>query len=165
MLQALSNVLGANACAPFVRQFYAAPSRFVWHDAGGKAHDIFQAGGSLPWVSTRPSPRCSATSDYTSSCWPTPMIFVLALAPACARPAPRQGPAVERIWARAAWLSRAQVSRGSGVGGRPRPAFRAAGFGCPRRPLRQPRLAGHAAPAHAGQAGPRRCPKRSQTRP
>ena len=45
MLRGLSRVPGAGACFPFVRQFYTAPSRFVWHDAAGRPHAIDQAEG------------------------------------------------------------------------------------------------------------------------
>ena len=45
MLRSLSRVPGASACLPFVRQFYTAPSRFVWHDAAGRPHAIDQAEG------------------------------------------------------------------------------------------------------------------------
>ena len=45
MLRGLSRVPGASACLPFVRQFYTAPSRFVWHDAAGRPRAIDQAEG------------------------------------------------------------------------------------------------------------------------
>ena len=40
------HVPGTNAMLPFVRQFYASRSRFVWHDAQGAPHMIFQAEGA-----------------------------------------------------------------------------------------------------------------------
>ena len=45
MLRGLSRVPGASACLPFVRQFYTAPSRFVWHNAAGRPHAVDQAEG------------------------------------------------------------------------------------------------------------------------
>ena len=45
MLYALRHVPGSNAMLPFVRQFYASPSRVVWHDAQSAPHMIFQAEG------------------------------------------------------------------------------------------------------------------------
>ena len=45
MLQALRDTPGANGCLRFVRQFYANPSQFVWHDARGNAHVIHLAEG------------------------------------------------------------------------------------------------------------------------
>ena len=43
MLSGVSRVPGGSACLPFARQFFAAPSRFVWHDAAGRPRAINQA--------------------------------------------------------------------------------------------------------------------------
>ena len=45
MLEGLREVPDANSCLPFVRQFYAQPSTYVWHDTNGQPHAITQAEG------------------------------------------------------------------------------------------------------------------------
>ena len=45
MLQALAEVEGANTCLPFVRQFYATTSTYIWHDHSGQPHEVLQAEG------------------------------------------------------------------------------------------------------------------------
>ena len=45
MLQGLLTVPEANCCLPFVRQFYTAPSTYIWHDSAGQPHPIVQAEG------------------------------------------------------------------------------------------------------------------------
>ena len=45
MLEGLRRVPDANSCLPFVRQFYAQPSTYVWHDSNGRPHPITQAEG------------------------------------------------------------------------------------------------------------------------
>ena len=45
MLQGFLTVPEANCCLPFVRQFYTAPSTYIWHDAAGQPHSIVQAEG------------------------------------------------------------------------------------------------------------------------
>ena len=45
MLQGLLAVPEANCCLPFVRQFYTAPSTYIWHDSAGQPHSIVQAKG------------------------------------------------------------------------------------------------------------------------
>ena len=45
MLEGLREVPEANSCRPFVRQFYAQPSTYVWHDTNGQPDAITQAEG------------------------------------------------------------------------------------------------------------------------
>ena len=45
MLEGLRRVPDANRCLPFVRQFYAQPSTYVWQDSNGRPHPITQAEG------------------------------------------------------------------------------------------------------------------------
>ena len=45
MLRGLQGVEGGGSVLPFVRQFYGSPSSFLWDDACGNTHDIFQGEG------------------------------------------------------------------------------------------------------------------------
>ena len=45
MLRGLQGVEGGGSVLPFVRQFYGGPSSFLWDDACGNTHDIFQGEG------------------------------------------------------------------------------------------------------------------------
>ena len=45
MLRGLQGVEGGSSVLPFVRQFYGCPSSFLWDDACGNTHDIFQGEG------------------------------------------------------------------------------------------------------------------------
>ena len=45
MLRGLQGVEGGGSVLPFVRQFYSGPSSFLWDDACGNTHDIFQGEG------------------------------------------------------------------------------------------------------------------------
>ena len=60
---------------PFVRQLYASRSRFIWHDAQGAPHMIFQAeggeqgrGSSLLWMISRPTPRQTVCALFSTPC-------------------------------------------------------------------------------------------------
>ena len=73
MLSGLSRVPGSSACLPFVRQFYAARSRFLWHDAGGRPRAIDQAEGGEQGDPLMPA--LYALGQYPA-CFPTSMTFM-----------------------------------------------------------------------------------------
>ena len=46
MLRGLLRVEGGDSVLPFVHQFYASPSSYIWHDEHGIVHDVPQEVGN-----------------------------------------------------------------------------------------------------------------------